>query len=214
MHRGSVVPWSFLQARPPHAHCFSRCFGRYKFRTKILIFVLILNVVLRGRSIYHTLLVAYWELSDGRRNPHANIRRQETNGDGYIPQRGANTHGLRGYENRSNVNIGMRKKEKGETKIAWLLLDLYFASCRLKKSRKKIFPKLREIAFHFFSLPLLWGLIIVFFFLWAGTACHPYEPFKCPGDGACISIQYLCDGAADCQDGYDEDSRLCTAGES
>merc|ERR1712071_18807 len=23
-------------------------------------------------------------------------------------------------------------------------------------------------------------------------ACHPYEPFKCPGDGACISIQYLC----------------------
>lgn len=49
-----------------------------------------------------------------------------------------------------------------------------------------------------------------FFFL--GDACHPYEPFKCPGDGACISIQYLCDGAPDCLDGYDEDSRLCTAG--
>lgn len=46
-----------------------------------------------------------------------------------------------------------------------------------------------------------------------GDACHPYEPFKCPGDGTCISIQYLCDGAPDCQDGYDEDSRLCTAGE-
>lgn len=45
-----------------------------------------------------------------------------------------------------------------------------------------------------------------------GEACHPYEPFKCPGDGACISIQYLCDGAPDCLDGYDEDSRLCTAG--
>nr|CAG4648901.1 EOG090X0E3B [Polyphemus pediculus] len=45
----------------------------------------------------------------------------------------------------------------------------------------------------------------------AGELCHPYEPFKCPGDGACISIQYLCDGAADCPDGYDEDSRLCTA---
>lgn len=44
-------------------------------------------------------------------------------------------------------------------------------------------------------------------------ACHPYEPFKCPGDGACISIQYLCDGAPDCPDGYDEDSKLCTAGE-
>ncbi|XP_075148597.1 IDLSRF-like peptide [Haematobia irritans] len=42
-------------------------------------------------------------------------------------------------------------------------------------------------------------------------ACHPYEPFKCPGDGNCISIQYLCDGAPDCSDGYDEDARLCTA---
>lgn len=44
-----------------------------------------------------------------------------------------------------------------------------------------------------------------------GDACHPYEPFRCPGDGICISIQYLCDGAPDCPDGYDEDSRLCTA---
>lgn len=43
-------------------------------------------------------------------------------------------------------------------------------------------------------------------------ACHPYEPFRCPGDGHCISIQYLCDGAPDCVDGYDEDPRLCTAG--
>ncbi|XP_043273019.1 prohormone-4 [Venturia canescens] len=45
----------------------------------------------------------------------------------------------------------------------------------------------------------------------SGDACHPYEPFRCPGDRTCISIQYLCDGAPDCQDGYDEDSRLCTA---
>ncbi|XP_066587924.1 IDLSRF-like peptide [Prorops nasuta] len=46
----------------------------------------------------------------------------------------------------------------------------------------------------------------------AGSSCHPYEPFKCPGDQLlCISIQYLCDGAPDCPDGYDEDSRLCTA---
>ncbi|XP_004524089.2 IDLSRF-like peptide [Ceratitis capitata] len=44
-----------------------------------------------------------------------------------------------------------------------------------------------------------------------GEACHPYEPFKCPGDGNCISIQYLCDGAPDCSDGYDEDMKLCTA---
>lgn len=41
--------------------------------------------------------------------------------------------------------------------------------------------------------------------------CHAYEPFKCPGDDICISIQYLCDGAPDCKDGYDENSRLCTA---
>ncbi|XP_034486608.1 IDLSRF-like peptide [Drosophila innubila] len=41
--------------------------------------------------------------------------------------------------------------------------------------------------------------------------CHAYEPFKCPVDGNCISIQYLCDGAPDCSDGYDEDMRLCTA---
>lgn len=39
-------------------------------------------------------------------------------------------------------------------------------------------------------------------FVVTGEACHPYEPFKCPGDGACISIQYLCDGAPDCPDGW------------
>lgn len=58
--------------------------------------------------------------------------------------------------------------------------------------------------------------IKMFFFLFCNIsfteACHPYEPFKCPGDGNCISIQYLCDGAPDCSDGYDEDARLCTAG--
>ncbi|GBN38559.1 hypothetical protein AVEN_9045-1 [Araneus ventricosus] len=43
--------------------------------------------------------------------------------------------------------------------------------------------------------------------------CHPTQPFRCPGDKTiCISIQYLCDGASDCPDGYDEDLRLCTAG--
>ena len=26
-----------------------------------------------------------------------------------------------------------------------------------------------------------------------------------------IVLQYLCDGVADCSDGYDEDARLCTA---
>lgn len=42
--------------------------------------------------------------------------------------------------------------------------------------------------------------------------CHPTQPFRCPASTTvCISIQYLCDGAPDCPDGYDEDPRLCTA---
>lgn len=43
------------------------------------------------------------------------------------------------------------------------------------------------------------------------TACPAFLPFRCPQEGRCISIQYLCDGAPDCNDGYDEDPRLCTA---
>ena len=31
------------------------------------------------------------------------------------------------------------------------------------------------------------------------------------GSGNWPLLQYLCDGAADCSDGYDEDARLCTA---
>lgn len=27
--------------------------------------------------------------------------------------------------------------------------------------------------------------------------CEAFEPFRCPLDGRCISIQYLCDGAPD-----------------
>ncbi|XP_067120049.1 IDLSRF-like peptide [Centruroides vittatus] len=42
--------------------------------------------------------------------------------------------------------------------------------------------------------------------------CHPTQPFRCPGTTTvCISLQYLCDGAPDCPDGYDEDNRLCIA---
>ncbi|CAG0879188.1 unnamed protein product [Cyprideis torosa] len=41
--------------------------------------------------------------------------------------------------------------------------------------------------------------------------CPRFEPFKCPSGGQCIAIQYLCDGAPDCPDEYDEDPRLCTA---
>lgn len=45
----------------------------------------------------------------------------------------------------------------------------------------------------------------------ADSPCPAFEPFRCPEEGRCISIQYLCDGAPDCSDGYDEDPRLCTA---
>ena len=51
-----------------------------------------------------------------------------------------------------------------------------------------------------------------FTFFSAEHKCEAFEPFRCPSDGRCISIQYLCDGAPDCSDGYDEDARLCTAG--
>ncbi|KAK8725026.1 hypothetical protein OTU49_011034 [Cherax quadricarinatus] len=45
----------------------------------------------------------------------------------------------------------------------------------------------------------------------AERECMAYEPFRCPGGQVCISIQYLCDGAPDCPDGYDENPKLCTA---
>ena len=63
----------------------------------------------------------------------------------------------------------------------------------------------------------------------AAGECPVFEPFRCPKEGLCISIQveirphfhtiflpnqYLCDGAPDCVDAYDEDPRLCTAGNS
>merc|ERR1712142_995998 len=45
----------------------------------------------------------------------------------------------------------------------------------------------------------------------ADNPCPAFEPFRCPEEGKCISIQYLCDGAPDCSDAYDENPRLCTA---
>ena len=50
------------------------------------------------------------------------------------------------------------------------------------------------------------------YYIFSERKCEAFEPFRCPSDGRCISIQYLCDGAPDCSDGYDEDPRLCTAG--
>jgi len=43
------------------------------------------------------------------------------------------------------------------------------------------------------------------------ASCPSFEPFLCPNESKCISIQYLCDGAEDCDTGYDEDTQLCTA---
>jgi len=43
------------------------------------------------------------------------------------------------------------------------------------------------------------------------ASCPSFEPFLCPNESKCISIQYLCDGAEDCATGYDEDTLLCTA---
>merc|ERR1711953_1239585 len=41
--------------------------------------------------------------------------------------------------------------------------------------------------------------------------CPAFEPFRCPEESRCISIQYLCDGAPDCSDAYDENPRLSSA---
>ena len=77
------------------------------------------------------------------------------------------------------------------------------------------------LSFFTFSLVFHFGNIVFsvitknyskHFLYFAETKCKAFEPFRCPLDGRCISIQYLCDGAPDCMDGYDEDPRLCTAG--
>jgi hypothetical protein len=41
--------------------------------------------------------------------------------------------------------------------------------------------------------------------------CPPWHPFQCP-NGDCIPFKYVCDGSPDCLDLYDEDEKLCTAG--
>uniref|UniRef100_A0A7E4V533 Prohormone-4 n=1 Tax=Panagrellus redivivus TaxID=6233 RepID=A0A7E4V533_PANRE len=40
--------------------------------------------------------------------------------------------------------------------------------------------------------------------------CPTWHPFQCP-NGDCVPIKYLCDGSADCGDGFDENPQMCTA---
>lgn len=46
----------------------------------------------------------------------------------------------------------------------------------------------------------------------AGNPCpEPEKPFPCKGDKTCIPLKYVCDSNPDCDDGYDENSEVCTA---
>jgi len=45
-----------------------------------------------------------------------------------------------------------------------------------------------------------------------GNPCDdPGSPFPCKGSTTCIPMGYVCDQSEDCEDGYDENSEVCTA---
>ena len=47
-----------------------------------------------------------------------------------------------------------------------------------------------------------------------GNPCNePEKPFPCKTSSTCIPMSYVCDDNEDCEDGYDEDIALCTAGQ-
>ncbi len=47
----------------------------------------------------------------------------------------------------------------------------------------------------------------------AGNPCpEPEKPFPCKGSATCIPMAYVCDDNYDCEDGYDENMEMCTAG--
>ncbi len=41
---------------------------------------------------------------------------------------------------------------------------------------------------------------------------EPEKPFPCKSTPTCIPMSYVCDDNYDCEDGYDEDREVCTAG--
>ncbi|PAA64252.1 hypothetical protein BOX15_Mlig004733g1 [Macrostomum lignano] len=43
-----------------------------------------------------------------------------------------------------------------------------------------------------------------------GNDCPKTAPWPCKS-GQCLSFSFICDGRQDCEDGYDEDTALCTA---
>lgn len=46
-----------------------------------------------------------------------------------------------------------------------------------------------------------------------GNPCTtPEKPFPCRNSDVCIPLLYLCDDNPDCDDAYDEDPAVCTAG--
>ncbi len=48
----------------------------------------------------------------------------------------------------------------------------------------------------------------------SGNPCDdPTKPFPCKSTSTCIPMTYVCDDNMDCEDGYDENIALCTAGE-
>ncbi|CAK9302078.1 unnamed protein product [Gordionus sp. m RMFG-2023] len=53
--------------------------------------------------------------------------------------------------------------------------------------------------------------MLIFHFILLDHKCLPFQPFTCPDSEVCLPLQYLCDDNSDCPDGYDEDSKLCTA---
>jgi hypothetical protein len=53
------------------------------------------------------------------------------------------------------------------------------------------------------------------FVIGEGNPCTtPEKPFPCHNSNVCIPLLYLCDDNPDCDDAYDEDPAMCTAGEN
>jgi len=96
--------------------------------------------------------------------------------------------------------------------MLWLLASLLLVPSTSAVDLSRLLRYRRDGGgYGYDSAPLLQGERARYKRFGADSPCPAFEPFRCPEEGKCISIQYLCDGAPDCNDGYDEDPRLCTA---